>query len=120
MFYRLRSQSYVELPKMQHVDPRHLNATRDKENDFGIDDALLQQGLDYAFRIGRAAAYGLAGYLLVSIQSHFTFSFAALSLTVFSLALVRRSLILAETVLVLLIIATFLPAELIQAINSAF
>jgi uncharacterized membrane protein len=70
----------------------------------------------YLLRVGRAASYAVASYLLLLIQPHYTFSFSAFSLAVFFLSLGKRVLPVAEVAILLIVIAVFLPVRFVNAL----
>lgn len=76
----------------------------------------LSVGTPYLLRLGRACAYALAAYLFLWLQPHFTFSYLALAAGVFFLATVRRTTWIAEVVLALVVLATFVPVALLRTL----
>lgn len=70
----------------------------------------------YVLRLARAGAYAIATFLFMWLQPHFTFSYLALALGVFFLATVRRTTWIAEVVLALVVLATFVPVALLRTL----
>ena len=105
---------------MQHVDPRSLDIQWHEDPEVRQFIAALVKCAPYFLRAARAAAYGMASYLLLWLQPHFTFSFAALALAVFFLAIVKRTLFLAETALGLIVVSVFIPVGFPEWIQGLF
>jgi len=105
---------------MQHVDPRHLGLPQHEDAELRQFISALTKCAPYLFRVARAGAYGMAAYLLLWLQPHFSFSFAALALAVFFLALVRRTMFLAEAALGLIVVSVFVPVGFPGLISGLF
>jgi uncharacterized membrane protein YoaK (UPF0700 family) len=68
----------------------------------------------YLLRLGRAIAHGVAAYMLLWLQPHFSFSFVALAIAVFFLSLPKRTLPVAEIVLLIVTASIFIPVGFSQ------
>jgi hypothetical protein len=97
----------------------------DRENDLDHEFRKLQAEdslafsvayMPYLLRVGRAASYAAASYLLLWLQPHYTFSFSAFALSIFFLSLGRRVLPVAEVALLMVVIAVFLPTRLVNVL----
>jgi hypothetical protein len=82
--------------------------------------AALRKASPYLFRAARAFAYATACYFLLWLQPHFDFSFLALALGVFFLAIVRRTTFLAELALGLILLSIFTPVGLLRSLSDLF
>ncbi len=105
---------------MQHVDPRHLTTITSQDPELQQFLAILEKASPYLFRGARAFAYAAACYFLLWLQPHFDFSFLASALAVFFLAIVRRTTLLAETALGLVVLSVFVPVGLLSALSNLF
>jgi len=76
--------------------------------------------LPYALRLGRATSYGIASYLLLWLQPHYSFSFLTFALSIFFLSLGRRVLPVAEVAMLMVLVAVFVPTRLLNAIMGLF
>lgn len=105
---------------MNHLDSNQLSAGWHADPEIRAFMDALAKGTPYAFRVARAAAYGMASYLLLWLQPHFSFSFSAFALAIFLLAIVKRSLPVAEIAVLLIVASVFIPVRLTQALGSVF
>jgi hypothetical protein len=89
---------------------------RRSEDDWSDEDAQdlvrsIVKFAPYLFRITRVFAYGVASYLLLWIQPHYTFSFAAMAFGLFLLATVKRTTIITEVALAVIVASVFHPSR---------
>lgn len=103
----------MKLPAFMQTGRIMGNISADDEFDY-----VITKAWPYLLRVGRAFAYGLAGYLLAWLQPHFDFSFLAFGLAIFLLSLLSRGRILAEAALVMITISVFVPAGLLGSIQA--
>lgn len=70
----------------------------------------------YVLRLGRAVSYAIASYLLLWLQPHYSFNFAAFALSIFFLSLGRRVLPIAEVAMLMILAAVFMPTRTLDAV----
>jgi len=102
---------------MKHVDVRRLPGSAEVAAEDRIIEAFYSRASLFALRFGRAVTYAIAAYLLLSLQQHFIFDHFWMAVAIFTLALVRRSLLIAEASLAIIALSVFVPAGLLQALD---
>lgn len=105
---------------MQHADPRNSDTYWHEDPELKLFRSMFTSCAPYLFRAGRAFSYAMASYLLLWLQPHFTFSFSAFGLAIFLLAVVKRSLPVAEVAVLLIAVSVFIPPRLLQTLISLF
>lgn len=106
----------MKIVKMKQVNLRHLPTKAEEDTELRIIEELYRKGGLYALRIGRALAYGIGAYLLLSLQQHFSFSHAWMSVAISTLALARRSLFISEIALAIIAVSVFVPVGILQTL----
>jgi hypothetical protein len=87
--------------------------------DFDLIFALTGRAKFYLLRLGRAASHAIAAYMLLWLQPHFDFSFTALAIAVFFMSLPKRTLPVAEIILLLIAASIFVPVGFTQMLLNA-
>jgi hypothetical protein len=70
-------------------------------------------------RLGRAFSHSLAAYMMLWLQLHFNFSFLAMAIAIFFLSIAKRTLPVAEIILLIIAASIFIPAGLTQTLFQA-
>jgi hypothetical protein len=77
--------------------------------DFDLIFEFAARSRVYLFRLGRAVSHAIAVYMLLWLQPHFNFSFAALAIAIFFMSLPKRTLPVAEIMILFVGISVFVP-----------
>jgi hypothetical protein len=80
---------------------------------------FLRSARPYFLRLGRAVAHSLAIYMMLWLQPHYNFSFFAMAVAVFFLSLPKRTLPIAEVILLIVAVSIFIPVGFTQTLINA-